>query len=50
MAKDGIYLRIDKDMKEELEKLAIERKRSLNNFIVSVLANYLKTVNKKKDD
>lgn len=49
MKKDKILLRIDNDLKIELELLAKDRKRSLNNLIVSILSNYIKNI-KKKDD
>ena len=39
--KDVIYLRIDEEVKKELDKLALEENRSLNNLAVTILLKYL---------
>ena len=39
--KEVIYIRIDEEIKKELDKLALEENRSLNNFVVTILLKYL---------
>lgn len=39
--KEVIYIRIDEELKKELDKLALEENRSLNNFVVTILMKYL---------
>ncbi len=42
MNKEVIYVRIDEDLKKQLDMLALEEQRSLNNLVVYILSNYLK--------
>lgn len=48
MNKDVIYVRIDEDLKKELDMIALEENRSLNNLIVTILIKYLETKKKKE--
>lgn len=48
MNKDVIYVRIDEDLKKELDMIALEEQRSLNNLIVWILSKYLEMRGKKK--
>lgn len=41
MYKDVIYVRIDEDLKQKLDAIALEENRSLNNLVVYVLKKYL---------
>ncbi len=41
-------LRISEEMKKELDMIALEENRSLNNLIVTILLRYLD--NRKNDD
>ncbi len=41
MNKDVIYVRIDEEIKKELDMIALEENRSLNNLIVTILMRYL---------
>lgn len=51
MYKEIIYVRIDEDIKNELEALAVKEDRSLNNFVVYILKKYLEEQeNKEKKD
>lgn len=43
MNKDIIYIRIDEDLKKELDMIALEEQRSLNNLVVWILTKYLET-------
>lgn len=45
--KEVIYIRIDKELKQKLDLLALEDNRSLNNYIVNVLIKHLE---QKKED
>lgn len=47
MNKDVIYVRIDEDLKKELDMIALEEQRSLNNLIVWILTKYLERRGKK---
>lgn len=47
MNKDVIYIRIDEDIKKELDFIALEEQRSLNNLVVKILCDYLKEYKKK---
>ena len=53
--KEVIYLRLEKALKQKLDQLAQQDDRSLNNFIIQILRNYVKNSpleqdnNKKKD-
>ena len=46
MNKEVIYVRIDEELKKELDMLALEEQRSLNNLVVRILTMYVET--KKK--
>ena len=48
MNKDVIYIRIDEEMKKELDMMALEEQRSLNNLVVWILTKYLEKVKKEK--
>ena len=48
MNKEIIYVRIDEDIKKELDMLALEEQRSLNNLVVFILTKYLENVKKNK--
>lgn len=45
--KEVIYIRIDKELKQKLDLLALEDNRSLNNYIVNILIKHLE---QKKED
>lgn len=45
--KEVIYIRIDKELKQKLDLLALEDNRSLNNYIVNILIKHLE---EKKED
>ncbi len=45
--KDIIYIRIDKEIKQKLDMLALKDNRSLNNYIVTLLTKFVE--NKEKD-
>lgn len=47
MNKDVIYVRIDEDLKQELDNLALEENRSLNNLVVYILKRYLEQIKKE---
>ena len=47
MYKDVIYVRIDEDLKKQLDMIALEENRSLNNLIVTILMRYLDNRNKE---
>lgn len=40
--KEVIFIRIDKELKQKLDMLALEDDRSLNNYIVNILKKHLK--------
>lgn len=46
--KEVIYIRIEKDLKQKLDMLALEDNRSLNNYIVNILAKHIEQ--KEKED
>ena len=48
MNKEIIYVRIDEDIKKELDMLALEEQRSLNNLVVFILTKYLENTKKNK--
>lgn len=50
MNKDIIYVRIDEDLKKELDMLALEDGRSLNNFVVNILKKYIEEKKKEKKE
>lgn len=39
--KEVIYLRLERDLKQKLDQLAQCDDRSLNNFIIQILRNYV---------
>lgn len=39
--KEVIYVRIEKELKQKLDMLALQENRSLNNFIVTLLTKYI---------
>ena len=41
-SKTRIALTIDKDLKEQLSKIAKDEERSLNNLIIKILKDYIK--------
>lgn len=47
MNKDIIYVRIDEQLKKELDMIALEEQRSLNNLVVYVLGKFVE--NKKSE-
>ncbi len=48
MNKEIIYVRIDEDLKKELDMIALEEQRSLNNLVVWILNKYLNQRKEKK--
>ena len=48
MNKDVIFVRIDEELKKELDMIALEENRSLNNLIVTILMRYLENKRKEK--
>ncbi len=48
MNKEVIYIRIDEDLKKELDMIALEEQRSLNNLVVRILTQYLESIKKNK--
>ena len=44
--KEVIYIRIDREIKEKLDEIALDEDRSLNNLVVRILKEYLEK-NKK---
>ena len=46
MNKEVIYIRIDEEIKKELDMLALEEQRSLNNLVVYILTKYLESLKK----
>lgn len=47
MNKEVIYVRIDKELKQKLDMLALENQRSLNNLVVWILSKYVEEAQKK---
>lgn len=43
-----ITIRTNEEIKKELDRLALEENRSLNNFINTILIKYLEEKNKEK--
>lgn len=43
-----ITLRTNEEIKKELDKIALEENRSLNNLIITILIKYLEEHNNKK--
>ena len=48
MNKDIIYVRIDEGLKKDLDMIALEEQRSLNNLVVYVLSKFVEN-NKNKN-
>ena len=48
MNKEIIYVRIDEDLKKELDMIALEEQRSLNNLVVWILNKFLIQRKEKK--
>lgn len=48
--KEVIYIRIDKKIKQKLDKLAYKDNRSLNNYIVNLLTKIVEKEQEKKED
>lgn len=48
--KEVIYIRIDKEIKQELDMLALKDNRSLNNYIVNILVKHLEEQKKEKEN
>lgn len=46
--KEVIYIRIEKEIKQKLDMLALKDNRSLNNYIVNILLKHLEQ--KEKED
>ena len=46
MYKDVIYVRIEEELKKELDMIALEENRSLNNLVVTILIKYLEECKK----
>ncbi len=44
-----ITLRTSEEMKKELDRIALEENRSLNNLIVTILMRYLDNLKDNKD-
>ena len=44
-----ITIRTNEEIKKELDRLALEENRSLNNFINTILMKYLEEKKNKKD-
>ncbi len=49
MNKDIIYVRIDEDLKQKLDMIALEEQRSLNNLVVWILSNYIESRESKSE-
>lgn len=48
--KEVIYVRIEKEIKQQLDMLALKDNRSLNNYIVNVLVKHLEEKKEKEND
>lgn len=46
MNKEVIYIRIDKDLKQKLDMIALEEQRSLNNLVVRILTKFIEEIKK----
>lgn len=49
MNKEIIYVRIDEDLKKQLDMIALEEQRSLNNLVVYILTKWLEQHKKDTD-
>lgn len=50
MNKEIIFVRIDEDIKQKLDMIALEEQRSLNNLVVYILTNYIKKYEEQKKE
>ncbi len=50
MNKDIIYVRIDEDLKQKLDMIALEEQRSLNNLVVWILSNFIESRETKTEN
>ncbi len=48
MNKEVIYVRIEEELKKELDMLALEEQRSLNNLVVRILIKYVEQKRKER--
>ncbi len=48
MNKEVIYVRIDEDLKQQLDMIALEEQRSLNNLVTRILTKFIEDYNKEK--
>lgn len=44
-----ITLRTNEELKKKLDNLALEQNRSLNNFIITILLNYVDIIYENKE-
>lgn len=49
MNKDVIYVRIDEQLKKDLDMIALEEQRSLNNLVVYILSKFIENKNLEKN-
>ena len=47
--KEVIYIRIDKEIKQKLDMLALKENRSLNNYLVTTLTKIVEESEKKNE-
>ncbi len=50
MNKDIIYVRINEELKKELDMIALEEQRSLNNLVVYALTQFIETYRKEHSE
>lgn len=48
--KEVIYIRIDKNIKQQLDMLALEDNRSLNNYITNILIKHIEKQKNKEEN
>lgn len=46
--KDVIYVRIEKELKQKLDMIALEQDRSLNNLVTRILKEFVEKQEKNK--
>lgn len=46
--KEVIYVRIEKDLKQKLDMIALEQDRSLNNLVIRILKEFIEEQEKKE--
>lgn len=49
MNKEIIYVRIEEELKQKLDMIALEEQRSLNNLVVYILTKFIEQKEKKED-